>query len=193
MATLWLSTVWDIVSNLFLIAFPLTIVMKKRLPLRTKSFAIFRLSSVGIVVVLAIARVATSHATTGLSKVFWLHFWGAIQCGLFLFINNLLAIYSQHRDDQQSRSKRQVQERRYSTSFSTPPQDSLQSRKKKDVEVLTESQVHPALRFPSATRPATQYQPRVIVRTEPTIIDSYCSEESDGAAGLGHVPRYNVA
>lgn len=94
-SALWMLIAWDMVSNMLLVAFPLSILSKARLPRQIKRAASGRFSHVAIGTIICIVGTATSYAVNGLGKVVWLHFWGAIQCGMFLFTCNCLAIRSE--------------------------------------------------------------------------------------------------
>ncbi|PSN58972.1 hypothetical protein BS50DRAFT_580316 [Corynespora cassiicola Philippines] len=89
---IWIFTVWDITSNMLLIAFPLTVFLTARISRRTKVSAALFSTLVLIVMALSIIRTATSHMINGFPKVFWLLLWGAVQSSVFLTISNCLAI-----------------------------------------------------------------------------------------------------
>lgn len=92
MALLWLSTSWDVVTDLFLIAFPVLAIFDVELPRSTKVPAILRSNLVGLLIPIAITRAAVTNLTNGVSRIYWLNIFGVVQCGVALLINNSLAI-----------------------------------------------------------------------------------------------------
>jgi hypothetical protein len=91
---LWLSTIWDVVTNALIITLPLVILLHTSIPARAKAPAAIRFCSTLVITWISIARVAGSYAVVGIDKIFWLHLWGVLQCALFASLDNSLAFRS---------------------------------------------------------------------------------------------------
>jgi hypothetical protein len=93
---LWISTVWDTLSDIILIGFPLGILLKTDLSIKIKVLAGSRFILIGVALLLSLLRTTVSRSYSGLSKILWLHLLGVVQHSVVSILNDCLAMRSEY-------------------------------------------------------------------------------------------------
>lgn len=87
----------DIVTNFLVILLPLSMLLVAKTPFRHKVLPTARFSSTAIIIGISGARLGMSYTDTLFTNLFWLHYFGSLQCCVALSVHNGL-VALQHRN-----------------------------------------------------------------------------------------------
>lgn len=102
---IWLSTALDVVTDLFLIAFPLCIITWVPAPTSGKVITCIIFIGARLTVVIAVVRATISSRDFVSTRILSLNFWAAIECPVALILNNLISLRQQQRVVREARSR----------------------------------------------------------------------------------------